>query len=35
MIRRMGMGLMDTLAKFCIMKKVRERAKDSDNDSEK
>ena len=31
----MGMGLMDTLAKFCIMKKVRERAKDSDNDSEK
>ena len=29
------MGLMDTLAKFCIMKKVRERSKDSDNDSEK
>jgi len=29
------MGLMNTLAKFCIMKKVRERAKDSDDDSEK
>ena len=28
------MGLMDTLAKFCIMKKVREKAKDSDNDSD-
>lgn len=34
-LHRNGMGLMDTLAKFCIMKKVRERAKDSDNDSEK
>jgi len=29
------MGLMNTLAKFCIMKKVREKAKDADNDSEK
>jgi hypothetical protein len=26
---------MNTLAKFCIMKKVRERAKDSDDASEK
>jgi len=29
------MGLMNSLAKFCIMKKVREKAKESDNDSEK
>jgi len=29
------MGIMNTLAKFCIMKKVREKAKDSENDSEK
>jgi len=28
------MGLMDTLAKFCIMKKVREKAKDSEKTKE-
>jgi hypothetical protein len=28
------MGLKDTLAKFCIMKKVREKAKDSENNKE-
>jgi hypothetical protein len=26
------MGIMNTLAKFCIMKKVREKAKDSEKD---
>jgi len=28
------MGLKDTLAKFCIMKGVREKAKDSENNKE-
>ncbi|GEM_PF-724226 len=28
------MGLMNTLAKFCIMKKVREKANNSENDSD-
>jgi hypothetical protein len=28
------MGLMNTLAKFCIMKKVREKANNSENESD-
>jgi hypothetical protein len=30
-----NMGIINTLSKFCIMKKVRERAKESEKDSEK
>ena len=32
---RMIMGLMDTLSKFCIMKSVREKAKDKESEKDK
>jgi len=32
---RIIMGLMDTLSKFCIMKSVREKAKDKESEKDK